>query len=149
MSEWVYKESKTVKIYFLTVFLIGLFFLLFVLFNISLSTNVTAWVTFFLGLVLWSVFGMYEYFNLADVILISDSFISIEWSSTRKKEYPFYCITVKKIGFGSEFLCVKDDSWKIMNYKIPRLILLDGFSAEYKQLLNKIKEIRGDRDVHK
>ncbi len=141
MGEWAYIERRIIRFYLTVLFLTGVLFLSFVLLNINLFENPRHWIIVFIILAFWCVFGIYEYLNTVNKILIMDSSIIIEWSSKRRSEYDPKNIRITRIGLGSKFLCVLDENWFFQRFKIPRFIAIDGFSADYKELILRVEQL--------
>jgi hypothetical protein len=53
------------------------------------------------------------------------------------KEYPWQDVSLKKASGGYVLILIRDSGWLI-----PRWVVLDGSSKQYKELVSRIKEIK-------
>ena len=64
--------------------------------------------------------------------------MQVNWSRRTRKEYPWENVTLKKIGLPeSVLIIIRDPDWFV-----PRLVSLNGWSKQYRELISRIKNIK-------
>ena len=85
----------------------------------------------------WIIIFFYFIFNSPKSVVLNDRVMQVNWKSG-KKEYLWQDVSLKKAGLHNFVLIiVHDPVWFI-----PRWVLLDGSSKQYKELISKIKKIK-------
>jgi len=148
MPEWTYIEKKILKVYIMAIFTFGEIFLLVVagivfsnLFKggeegIALNVLIAIF-----SILVWNAVGLYYLSNTASALILRDDAITVRWSKNRLNTYPWANIRVRNVGSTRvRIILVNDSGWKFAKLTLPRIIVLDGFSREYKELINRIME---------
>jgi ABC-type transport system involved in multi-copper enzyme maturation permease subunit len=148
MSEWTYIERKVVRAFIVAIFAFGEIFLLMVVAIVfsnlfkgreeSVAFNVLIVI---LSILFWNGVGLYWLSNTASALILRDDTITVVWSKNRVSTYPWQKIKIRNVGSSSDrIVLVNDDNWKFGKLTLPRIIVLDGSSGEYKELITRIRQ---------
>jgi hypothetical protein len=155
MQEWIYKERNTVKTYtFSVVIVMEVFLIAAACLTIYAQIIGSIYLGFLyiliisLSVLIWPILGMYAISNVASVLVLSADSLKIQWSKNRITVYPWDKIKLHKIGLNKIPLIVAyDDKWGLLKKSLPRWVLIDGSSRQYKEMINKIENIKNDIQI--
>jgi len=148
MSEWTYIERKVLRAYVVAIFAFGEIFLLIVvaivfsqLFKGGEESGEFNVLIVILSILVWNAIGLYYLNNTASTLILRDDAITVRWSKNRLSTYPWHKIRVRNVGSSSvRIILVNDTDWKFAKLALPRIIILNGFSVKYQELINRIME---------
>jgi hypothetical protein len=87
---------------------------------------------------LWNLFYVYCLANSPLSVVLNDRMMQVNWSRRTRKEYPWENVTLKKIGLPeSVLIIIRGPDWFV-----PRLVSLNGWSKQYRELISRIKNIK-------
>jgi hypothetical protein len=143
MEDWTYRERKIMRIYIWVIFIFGNIMILTMLGVLSggLITSydvIMALLIVGTASILWNLFYVYCLANSPLTVVLNDRMMQVNWSRRTWKEYPWQNITLKKNGL-PEFvlIIIRDPAWPV-----PRWVILDGSSKQYRELISRIKNIK-------
>jgi hypothetical protein len=86
---------------------------------------------------------VYAISNAASVLVLRADSLKIQWSKNRITVYPWDKIKLHKIGLNEiPIIVAYDDRWAILKKSLPRWVLIDGSSRQYKEMIGKIEKIK-------
>ena len=150
MQEWIYQERKTVKNYiFFVVIFMELFLISATCLTIyaqiigSINLGYIFVLIISLSVLIWPIFGVYAIANVASVLVLRADSLKIQWSKNRITAYPWDKIKLHKIGLNKiPIIVAYDDKWKLLKKSLPRWVLVDGSSRQYKEMIRQIENIK-------
>jgi hypothetical protein len=86
---------------------------------------------------LWIIVFSYFLHNSPRALVLRDRVMQVNWNSEKNKEYPWQDVSLKKASGEYVLILIRDSKWLI-----PRWVVLDGSSKQYKELISRIKEIK-------
>ena len=148
MQEWIYKERKTVKTY---TFSVVIFIEVFLVVAASLTIHAQRIGSINLGFLyvliislsslIWPIFGLYAITNAASALVLRTDAMKIQWSKNRITVYPWNKIKLHKIGLNNiPIIVAYDDKWRLLKQSLPRWVIVDGSSSQYKEMVDKIEK---------
>jgi|GEM_PF-6533326 len=150
MQEWIYKERKTVKTYTFSV-VIFIEILLIVAAGVTIYSQIIGSINLgflsvlmiILSALIWPIFGVYAISNTASALVLRVDTLKIQWSRNRITVYPWDKIKLHKIGLNKiPIIVAYDDKWRLLKQSLPRWVLIDGSSKQYKEMVAKIENIK-------
>jgi hypothetical protein len=145
MEEYIYKERKILRIYIWSVFVLGTIIILAMLGLISRDlitshehSDVKSFLIVATAGITWLIISFYCLTNSPANIVLTDKIIRVEWSSGKSKQYQWEDVKLKRTGPHEYVLILINDS----NWIIPRWVLLDGSSKQYKELISRIRAVK-------
>ncbi len=150
MREWVYKERKSVKVYIVSIVIVGEFLLfafacLTIYFNVVDSRNLdfVYLLIIILSVFIWLILGVYAISNAASALTLRADVLKIEWSITRVAVYPWSSVKLHKIGLNKiPIIVAYDEKYRLLKHSLPRWVLIDGSSKQYKEMIGIIEYIK-------
>jgi hypothetical protein len=145
MEEYRYKERKILRIYIWSIFVSGTIIVLIMLGFISLdlikqskNSDVNSLLIVLIAGILWICISSYFLVNSPLNLVLTDRIMEVNWNTKKRKEYLWQDVSLKKTGLPEQTLIlIRDSKWLI-----PRLVILDGSSKQYRELISRIKEIK-------
>ena len=155
MQEWIYKERKAVKTYtFSVVIVMEIFLIIAACLTIyaqiigSIHLGFLYVLIISLSVLIWPIFGVYAISNAASVLVLRANSLKIQWSKNRITVYPWDKIKLHKIGLNNiPIIVAYDDKWGLLKKSLPRWVLIDGSSRQYKEMISKIENIKNDVQI--
>lgn len=143
-KEWIYTERKIMRFYLWFIFTIGCIVLLTMLGLIlpdiiksHKNEDIKALLIVAITGSVWLILFSYFLHNSPRALVLTDRVMQVIWNSQKNKEYPLQDVSLKKASGGYVLILIRDSGWLI-----PRWVVLDGSSKQYKELVSRIKEIK-------
>ncbi len=153
MAEWVYDEKKILRLYMRLLFISGEVFCLAV-FSLLLRGTLRNDPRFdpedlllvILFMAFWTITGFYFLSNSPQSLVLNDETIQICWRKNQRKSYLWRDVDLKKIGLNPiPMIFINDKNWRVFNLRVLRVVMLDGWSKRYKELVKKIEFFKSER----
>jgi hypothetical protein len=136
-----YKGRSFVKLFILFTFLSGDLFNVYAFYECFLNNvqeialNIKLMVfTFF---AIWNIALLYLFFNMPKAFILRKEGFEVVWNKKKHKNYLWQDVKSIKLS-GIPVLKIHDHDWK----RIPRYIILNEFSKEHCEMINKIEEMK-------
>ena len=143
-KEWIYTERKIMRFYLWFIFTIGCIVLLTMLGLIlpdiiksHKNEDIKALLIVAIAGGAWIILFSYFLHNSPRVLVLTERVMQVNWKSEKNKEYPWQDVSRKKASGEYVLILIRDSEWLI-----PRWVVLDGSSKQYKELISRIKEIK-------
>lgn len=150
-KQWIYTERRIMRFYLWFIFTIGCIVLLTMLglilpdiFKSHKNEDIKALLTVATAGSVWIILFSYFLYNSPRTLVLTDRVMRVNWNSENKKEYPWQDVSLKKASGEYVLILIRDSDWLI-----PRLLVLDGSSKQYKELISRIKEIKHHSEIER
>jgi hypothetical protein len=143
-KEWIYTERKIMRFYLWFIFTIGCIVLLTMLGLIlpdiiksNKNEDIKVLLTVAIAGSVWIILFSYFLYNSPQALVLTDRVMHVNWNSKKKKEYTWQDVSLKKASGEYVLILIHDSEWLI-----PRWVVLDGSSKQYRELVSRIREIK-------
>ena len=147
MQEYLYKEGVESRFFGILLFLFGVVFQLWFLFDTlpgyirnDPNVNPDGMLYALMFLLVWDLASLYFIFNTPKALVLTNKGLKVIWGLHKQKIYSWQNVKITTIGLNTTpVIIIVDNNWLIPNFGMPRLLMLNGWTKRYKNLVAQIK----------